>query len=50
MYIETRPGRDDKRTDLSQIRLRDPVSLGTLLEDHTQNDAPLTLADIEEEP
>ena len=36
--------------DLSQIRLRDPLHLGALLEDHTQYDAPLTLADIEEEP
>lgn len=36
--------------DLSQIRLRDPLRLGALLEDHTQYDAPLTLADIEEEP
>lgn len=36
--------------DLSQIRLRDPAHLAALLEDHTQYDAPLTLADIEEEP
>lgn len=35
--------------ELSRVRLGDPVRLGALLEAHTQNDAPLTLADIQEE-
>jgi hypothetical protein len=36
-------------TDLSGVRLRDPVDLGARVEDHSQYDVPLTLADIEEE-
>jgi hypothetical protein len=36
--------------DLAKVRLRDPVELGTLIEDHSQYDSPLTLTDIEQEP
>lgn len=36
--------------DLSKVRLRDPAELGTLIEDHSRYDSPLTLTDIEEEP
>jgi hypothetical protein len=35
--------------DLSQVKLRDPAHLGAIIEDHTQYDAPLRLADLEEE-
>jgi hypothetical protein len=36
--------------DLSKVRLRDPVELGALIEDHSQYDPALMLADIEQEP
>lgn len=41
---------DVASVDLSKVRLRDPSALGALVESHSQYDAPLTLADIEEEP
>lgn len=37
-------------TDLSTVRLRDPTALGEQIENHSQYDAPLTLAEIEGEP
>lgn len=36
-------------TDLSTVRLRDPTALGEQIENHSQYDAPLTLAEIEGE-
>lgn len=35
--------------DVSAVKLRDPVELGALIEDHTQYEPALTLADIEQE-
>lgn len=35
--------------DVSGVKLRDPVELGALIEDHTQYEPALTLADIEQE-
>ena len=37
-------------TDLATVRLRDPAGLGEQIENHSQYDAPLTLAEIEGEP
>jgi hypothetical protein len=34
--------------DLSQVKLRDPAELGALIENHSQYDPALTLADIEQ--
>lgn len=36
--------------DVSAVKLRDPEELGALIENHTQYDPALTLADIEQEP
>jgi hypothetical protein len=36
--------------DLAKVKLRDPVELGALIENHSQYDPALMLADIEQEP